>query len=328
MRKQYAQYAQQEMAIGDLSNPTVGMQSIFFDADDTGFPKRIDTDGTIHPVGGVRRINDGGKIGWGLAIDRSLHLALGSNSIDFSLSNASTGTSDIEAGANGDNSISVGMNANAREKGIAIGYDVEGSEGISIGESIRLGDRNSIVLGKYNDTVTGSIFEIGVGYFNDPSEVRLNAFVIANTGVASTPLADKGNIVNPKDLVTLEKLEEEIVKADPDYDEHTFSIKGDILDGSFLGFLPYIPLGSTKKIIGMRWFLRTGSCSITLVEYGNITDSTIFSPLGVTGGTIGQFIHANPNDYYNLTDGHRVQLEVTNSFNAVDLSVTVIVLRE
>ena len=322
MKKQYAQYAQQELGVGAVGvlDAPVGMQSMYFDFADTGHPKRIDSNGIIYPVGGVRIINESGNVGWSFSRSRVNTPTIGVGAIDLSLEDASNN------GAIGLNSIAIGDAYAAGNYTIAIGTDVRMLGGLAIGHHIEP-IFNSIILGMYNEGVTGSLFEIGVGYFDDPSEIRQNAMTIAVTGVASTPLADKANIVNPKDLVTLEKLEDSIIEADPDYDEHTFSIKGDISDDSYLGFLPYIPLGTTKKVIGMRWFLRTGSCNITLVEYGNITDSTIFNPLLVTGAVIGQFIHADPLNYYDLTDGDRVQLEVTNATNAIDLSVTVIVLR-
>ena len=303
MKRQYSQYAQKEIAIP--SNPQLGMQSIYFDPNDGGNPKRINSTGTIVPVGGLRVVDNGGQVGWTLAINRTAMANIGIKAIELV-----EPLNKLGIGANGDYSIAIGVDSHTTaDNSVSIGRSIEPIDGVA--------------LGKYNIGTSTNIFELGDGIDGTPS----NVMQIDDNSVLSLPNTNVLNIVNPKDVVTVEKLEAHTSLA-LDYDEHTYAIKGTLIDDIYPGFQPYIPASRTKKVIGIRWYLKVGSCSISITERDNTTSYPIISTTAINSGTMGQFIWSDPNDYYDLTDGRRIELGITNVNLAEDLSVTVILLND
>ncbi len=304
MKRQYSQYAQK--AFKTAAIPEVGMQSMYFNTDDDGNPTRIDPAGHKWPVGGVRVIDEGGQVGWSLATNRARKGNIGNRAIDFTEMHLF----ESFGGAQGDDSIAIGINTSTKfNKTISIGYNILAVDGIA--------------LGKFNIGNPDNRLEIGFGVADKD---RLNILEINRFNVASLPNTLAADIANPKDIVTLEKLE----LLTQDIDEHTFAIKGDLEEAQYPGFLPYVPTDTTKEVIGIRWFLKSGSCTIKVMEYDAAT-GTIIAEDNITAGTVGQNITANPNLYFSLTDGNRVILDISHihvTAGATDLSVTVILINK
>lgn len=302
MKRQYVQIAQR--TISSPTTPQSNMHSVYFDANDGGNLKRIDPAGISWPVGGIRKIDEGGQVGWTLAVDRLNKGNIGINALDFTLVNVITGV-----GATGDNSIAIGVDTtSSHASAVSIGHGVKSTGGVT--------------LGRFNVGLYGNLFEIGDGS-NDAS--RNNVFEIDANNVARLPDVDKGDITGDKDVVIkamLDDLREEV----KDYDEHTFAIKGVLSTGVYGAFMPYIPAGRTKKVVGFRWYLKTGSCNVQILERSDAASFVISGTLAINSPNMGQDIESVPANYYDLTDGRRVELQVDSVISAEDLSLTVILI--